>query len=76
MEIQFLFATLFNLGINLVYTIIALFIGVGALLVIDKKLMKNVDIEEELRKGNIAIAIFASTILMFIALIISFGLKG
>ena len=76
MELQFLFATLFNLGINLVYTIIALFLGVGALLIIDKRLMKNVDIEDELKKGNIAIAIFASTILLFIALIVSFGLKG
>ena len=76
MELQFLYATLFNLGVNLSYTILALFIGVIALVVIDKKLLKKVEIEEELKNGNIAVAIFASTILIFIALIISFGLKG
>ena len=47
-----------------------------ALLIIDKKLLRKVDIEEELKKGNIAIAIFSSTILVFVALIVSFGLKG
>nr|WP_282450033.1 DUF350 domain-containing protein [Microbulbifer sp. CAU 1566] len=55
---------------------LALLIGMVALLVIDKKLLKHVDIEAELKNGNMAVAIFASTILMFVALIISFGLKG
>ena len=76
MESQVLFATLFNLGINLLYTILALLLGVTALILIDKKLLKSIKIEDELKKGNIAIAIFASTILIFIALIVSFGLKG
>lgn len=76
MESQVLFATLFNLGINLLYTILALLLGVIALILIDKKLLKSIKIEDELKKGNIAIAIFASTILIFIALIVSFGLKG
>ena len=76
MESQILFATLFNLGINLLYTILALFLGVAALIVIDKKLLKKIEIQDELKKGNVAIAIFSSTILLFIALIVSFGLKG
>lgn len=76
MELQFLYASLFNLGINLIFTILALFIGVIALIVIDKKLLKKIEIEEELKNGNIAIAIFSSTILLFVALIVSFGLKG
>ena len=76
METDFLFASLFNLGINLVFTLIALIIGVLALILIDKKILKSVDIEQELKNGNIAVAIFASTILIFVALIVSFGLKG
>lgn len=76
MELQFFTATLFNLGINLLYTLLALIIGILALVTIDKKLMKNVDIEGELKNGNIAVSIFASTILIFVAIIISFGLKG
>ncbi|MGD9369397.1 MAG: hypothetical protein PVH87_27055 [Desulfobacteraceae bacterium] len=76
MNTDFLFATLFNLGMNLVYTILALFIGVMALVVIDRKLLKSTEVEKELKEGNIAIAIFASTVLLFVALIVSFGLKG
>ncbi|MBQ1782572.1 MAG: DUF350 domain-containing protein [Gammaproteobacteria bacterium] len=73
---ELLLATLINLGTNLIYTLVALALGVSALLFIDRKLLHKVDIEEELKKGNIAVAIFASTILMFVALIVSFGLRG
>ncbi|AOS96062.1 hypothetical protein AUP74_00592 [Microbulbifer aggregans] len=76
MQIEFLTATLFNIGVNILYTILALFIGMISLILIDKKLLRHVDIEGELKNGNIAVAIFASTILIFVALIISFGLKG
>ncbi len=76
MQTEILIATLFNLGTNLLYTVLALFIGIIALKTIDSKLLKTIEIEEELKKGNMAVAIFASTILLFIALIISFGLKG
>ncbi|MDH5433832.1 MAG: DUF350 domain-containing protein [Gammaproteobacteria bacterium] len=76
MEGEIFFATLFNLGINLLYTIIALIVGVGGLILIDKKLLKSIDIEEELKKGNMAVSVFASMILLFVALIVSFGLKG
>lgn len=76
MSRELLLATLINLGTNLIYTLVALALGVSALLFIDRKLLHKVDIEEELKKGNIAVAIFASTILMFVALIVSFGLRG
>ncbi|GAA5215772.1 DUF350 domain-containing protein [Corallincola platygyrae] len=72
---EFLTATLFNLAVNLIYTLVALLVGVLALRFIDNKLLKNIDIEQELKEGNVAVAIFASTILLFVALIISFGLK-
>ena len=76
MEIEFINATLINLGINLVYTVVALIVSVFSLVVIDKKLLKEISIEEEMKKGNIAVAIFASTILIFVALIVTFGFKG
>ncbi len=76
MNTDFMLATLFNLGINLVYTILALFVGVAALVIIDKKLLKSTEVEKELKEGNMAIAIFSSTVLIFVALIVSFGLKG
>jgi hypothetical protein len=76
MELDFIYATLINLSINLIYTVIALYVSVVALLIIDKKLLKNISIEDEMKKGNLAISIFASTILLFVALIVTFGFKG
>jgi len=55
---------------------VALFIGIFALQIIDKKLLKSIDIEQEIKNNNMAVAVFSSTILLFVALIVSFGLKG
>ena len=76
MEFGFLSASLINLLINLSYTVIALFFSVIALIVVDKKLLKDVDIQKELKNNNLSVAIFASSILIFVALIICFGLKS
>ena len=76
MEPDFIYATLFNLGINLIYTIVALVLAVVALLLVDRVLLKDVDIQKQLQNGNLAVSIFASTVLLFVALIVSFGLKG
>ncbi len=76
MELEFLSVTLMNLGINLIYTIVALIVSMFSLVIIDKKLLPGISIEEEMKKGNIAVAIFASTILLFVAIIVTFGFKG
>ncbi len=76
METQFLLSTFIQLGINLVYTLFALLVGVVALKVVDNLLLKDVDIQKQLQNGNMAVAVFASTILIFVAIIVSFGLKG
>ena len=76
MDMSFLLGSLFNLGINLFYTIIALLLGVIALKFVDNQLLRDVDIEDQLQNGNLAVSIFASTILLFVAIIVSFGLKG
>ncbi|MDH5465485.1 MAG: DUF350 domain-containing protein, partial [Thiovulaceae bacterium] len=71
MDYSFLTATTLQLGINLIYTVLAIFIGIIALKYIDRWLLKTIDLENEIKKGNIAAAIFASTILLFIAIIIA-----
>ena len=76
MEHEFIVATLFNLGVNLAYTIVALVLAVAALILIDRVLLRDVDIQRQLQDGNLAVSLFASTILLFVALIVSFGLKG
>ena len=75
-ETQFFISTLVSLGINLAYTIIALMVGIVGLKFVDYKLLKSINLEEEIKKGNIAASIFASTILVFVGLIVSFGLQG
>ena len=76
MGLEFFTASLINLLVNLSYSILALVVGVYGLLWVDDKLLKNIDLEEEMTKGNVAVAIFASTILIFVALIIAFGFRG
>ncbi|KFN50565.1 DUF350 domain-containing protein [Arenimonas composti] len=76
MTVDFLLATFFNLGVNIVQTLIALIVAVLGLQFIDHKLLRHIDIEQELAKGNIAVSIFASTILIFVALVVVFGLRG
>jgi uncharacterized membrane protein YjfL (UPF0719 family) len=71
MDTQFILSTFMSLTINLVYTIIVLIIAVIALRYIDKKILKEVHLEEEIRKGNIAAAIVASTFLIFVAIIVA-----
>jgi uncharacterized membrane protein YjfL (UPF0719 family) len=75
MQSGFVIATLVNMGMNLLYTVLGLAIGLLALRFIDNKLLTNIKIEEELKNNNIAVAIFSSTVLLSVALIISFGLK-
>ncbi|MEM6708877.1 MAG: DUF350 domain-containing protein [Pseudomonadota bacterium] len=76
MQWDFLTATLVNLGLNLAFTILALIVGVIALKAIDARLLTRIDIEAELKAGNVAVAIFASTVLIFVAVIVAFGFRG
>lgn len=75
-ETQFIISTAVSLVINLFYTILALIIGIAGLKFVDYKLLKSIDLEDEIKNGNLAASIFASTILIFVAIIVSFGLKG
>lgn len=76
METDYIIASLFNLVINVIYTIVSLSIGILAFKIIDKKVLKSVNMEEELKNNNIAAAIFSATILIFVAISVALGLKG
>lgn len=76
MESGLLGATAFNLGVNLLYTLLALVVAIVALIIVDRLLLRRTDIEQELKNGNMAVAMFASTILVFVALIVTFGLNA
>ncbi len=57
--------------INLSYAVISLFVSVVALVIIDKVIFKQIDFIEEIKKGNVAVAIFQSMILLFIGIVVS-----
>ncbi len=76
MDLNFLLASLANLLLSVTYTIISLFCGVFAIKMVDRFLLKKIDMEEELAKNNISVAIFAASLLLFVAIIISFGLRA
>jgi hypothetical protein len=75
-ETSFILPTIFNLVMNVLYTFVALVVGILALRFIDLKLLTEVDIQAELKENNLAVSIFASTVLIFVSMIVSFGLKG
>jgi uncharacterized membrane protein YjfL (UPF0719 family) len=71
MEITSLEQNIIFMLINLGYAVISLFIGVVALILIDKYIFKNINFIDEIKKGNIAAAIFQSVILLFIGIVVS-----
>ena len=73
---QWLKSTSVELLLNLVYAIVALFVGVLALRLLDWIVLRKIDLEEEIKKGNIAAAILAGTLLLFIAIILGSTLAG
>jgi len=74
MEADFISATYFTLGLNLIFTLVTVVASVILLLGIDKILLKNVNLQEEIKKGNVAASIFASSIMLFIAIIVGMGI--
>jgi len=75
MESEFFTSTLISLGINLLYTLVSLTFAVVFLLLVDRFLLRSIHLQDEIRKGNIAASIFASSLMIFVGIIIGLGLK-
>lgn len=70
MDAAFIRATSITLLINLIYALVALVVGVLAVRWVDETLYKNIDFVEEIKKGNLAAAIFASVLVLFIGIVL------
>jgi ABC-type tungstate transport system substrate-binding protein len=75
MEITTLQQSTLYLGINLAYAIVALLVGVIAIRAIDRWIYTGIDFEAEIKKGNVAAAIYKSALLLFVALVIGIVLS-
>ncbi len=76
MDWKFVAASSVMLLVNLVYAVIALFVGLLALRLLDRFLLPKIDLEEEIQKGNVAAAILAGTMLLFVAIILGLTLAS
>lgn len=71
MDAQFWKATAVTLGINLVYALVALVLGTLTVRWLDKRVFPEIDFMEEIKKGNLAAAIFAGVMMLFVAVILA-----
>ena len=74
MDAQFWKATGITFVINLVYAMVALVIGVVAVRWIDRYLYPEIDFMEEIKRGNIAAAIYGGVLLLFVGVILAAAL--
>jgi len=71
MEITTLDHTIYFLGLNLLYALIALVVSLTVIVLLDRYLFRTIDFMEEIKKGNIAASIFYSTTLIFVGLVVA-----
>jgi uncharacterized membrane protein YjfL (UPF0719 family) len=64
MDMEFARASAMMLGINLVYAVVGFLISVIAILIVDKIFLKKICLQDEIKKGNIAAAIFAAALIL------------
>ena len=74
MDWQFVGATAVMLLLNLVYAVVALLAGVAAVRVVDRRFLKHLDLEQEIKNGNIAASIFGSVLVLFVAILLGLAL--
>ena len=69
-ELSLIRASALSLGIHLVFGIVALFVGAIAIKLVDRWILKRIDLEEEIARGNLAAAVFAGSVWIALALIL------
>jgi hypothetical protein len=64
MDLQFVQASSFMLIVNLIYSLLGFTLAVCAIAIVDKLFLRKLCLQEEIRKGNLAAAIFASALVL------------
>lgn len=71
MDMDFARASAVMLGINLLYAFLGIIIAVIGIKLVDIFFLRRIDLEEEIKKGNMAAAIFAAALILGAAMIIA-----
>lgn len=64
MDLQFVKASAFMLTLNLLYALIGFVLAILAILAVDKLFLRKLCLQEEIQKGNMAAAVFASALVI------------
>lgn len=70
-EFSLIRASAISLTMHLVFGVVALFVGAGAMKVVDRFFLRRIDLEEEISRGNLAAAVFAGALWIALALILT-----
>lgn len=73
-DVDFFTVKLVGLALGLTYTLLITIASAIFIIYVDKRLLPNIHIQNELKKGNMAVAIFASSLLLLILIVIFTGL--
>ena len=70
-ELPLLRASALSLGMHLVFGVLTLFVGAIAIKLIDHFLLKKIDLEEEIARGNLAAAVLFAALWISLAMILA-----
>jgi len=70
-ELTLIRATAISLSVHLFFGVVTLFVGALAIRIIDRFVLKRLDMEEEIARGNLAAAVLAGSLWIALALILS-----
>lgn len=70
-ELPLLRASALSLGMHLVFGVLTLFVGAIAIKLIDHFLLKKIDLEEEIARGNLAAAVLFASLWISLAMILA-----
>lgn len=70
-ELSLVRATAISLAVHLVFGVIALFVGALAMKAVDRFVLRRLDLEEEISRGNLAAAVFAGALWIALAIIMT-----
>lgn len=75
MEITGWTQTWANLAISLSYGVVTVVMSAVTLYLLDHFLYKDINFQEELKKGNIAASVFYSALLLFVGVIVTLSIN-
>jgi uncharacterized membrane protein YjfL (UPF0719 family) len=70
-ELSLIRASAISLTVHLVFGVLALFVGALAIKAIDYFILKRIDLEEEIGRGNLAAAVYAGALWIALAMILT-----